>query len=202
MADSSSAKKPVVSSRSKQAPRGHQENNTKKMLGIIVMLLCCAASFYFYWTTMQVLRNNEDQLSQANMTIAAPDPEAEKEKKEIGDAEVGLKNLSVSSRQAMNTALLAETQSRYPLDLPITLTPTVTLPSGADIVIEPDPPFVTVVAIMITDSDRVAMLNIDGEEGVLVRQGSKFSNGTARITKIDAKGVTYTWMKKSIQVSL
>ena len=67
---------------------------------------------------------------------------------------------------------------------------------------EPDPPTMRVKAVMITDSDSVAIVDVDAidgsETGLLVRRGSKFSGGTARVTKIDSKGVTFTWMKKSI----
>jgi len=197
------AKKTTTSvSRSKQSQR-MGEPASKKLLRIVLMLLCCSGSVYFFWTTMQLLTATEEQINISQSQIAVPDPAAETEKQEIATAESGLSNLSKASSQAMRVAQLAEVQSKYPIDIPISLVATQPVNAGvAEVVIEPDPPMVTVVAIMITETDKVALVNIDGETGVLVRQGAKFSDGTARITKIDAKGVTFIWKKKSYQVSL
>ena len=103
----------------------------------------------------------------------------------------------------MQTALMAETQSRLPVDVPTTLVAeALVIPGTEEIIIEPEPPSLTVVAVMITDTDSAALINVDGEQDILVRKGTKFSEGTATITKIDAKGVTFTWRKKSYQVTL
>jgi hypothetical protein len=163
------------------------------------MLICCAGTGYFFWTNLQIIYANEDAINQARMP-QPPDPAAEAEKHEIQAAEEGLQNMMKSSSQAMRVALLAEVQHKYPLDLPVSL---VGAPSVAIevIQIEPEPPMVTVVAIMITDTDSVALVNVD-EVGVMVRQGTSFSGGKARITKIDAKGVTFSWMRRNYQVSL
>ena len=200
MADSSSS-----SAKKSGGAHGRQagktgENSTAKLVMMVVMVICCAATGYFFWTNLQIIDANENAISQARMP-KPPDPATESEKKDIEATEEGLRNTTKSSSQAMHVALLAEVQSRYPLDLPVSL---VASPSAsiADVVIEPDPPMLTVVAIMITDNDKVALVNVDGDEGVLVRQGTKFSEGKARITKIDAKGVTFSWMKKNYQVTL
>ncbi|MDR1651033.1 MAG: hypothetical protein LBR87_04535 [Synergistaceae bacterium] len=195
------AKKTAPVSRSKQM-RGGGEPSSKKLLRIVLLVACCAGSVYFFWTTMQLLDQNEAAMQDAQMEVRVPDPVAEKEKKDIEEAEQGLSSLTRASSQAMRVAFLAEVQSKFPLDIPMALVPSVAPSPGSDIVIEPDPPMVTVVAIMITDADRAAIVSIDGEDGVLVRQGTKFSGGSARITKIDARSVTFTWMRKSYQVSL
>jgi len=200
MADSSSARKSGDIQKSRQAAQTG-ESGTAKLLRILVMFICCAGTVYFFWTNLQIIKANEEALMQAGLP-QPPDPVAEAEKKEIEAAEEGLQTITRSSTNAMQVALLAEVQSNYPLDLPISL---VAMPSSSTmefVPIEPDPPRVTVVAIMITDNDRIALLNVDGEEGVLVRQGTKFSENKARITKIDAKGVTFSWMRKNYQVSL
>jgi hypothetical protein len=150
---------------------------------------------------LQLLQSADDVLQVALMP-QPPDPEAEVEKNEIVTAEEGLNNLSTASTRAMQTALLAETQNRFPLDIPATLGPSAQPdPVLGEIVIEPDPPSLTVVAVMITDTDSAALINVDGEQDILVRKGTKFSEGTATITKIEAKGVTFTWRKKSYQVT-
>jgi hypothetical protein len=164
------------------------------------MIVCCAGAAYFFWSNLQIIDANENAANLARMP-QPPDPATESEKKEIAEAEEGLQTVTKSSSQAMQVALLAEVQSKYPLDLPASLV-AARVETGVVDYIEPDPPMVTVVAIMITDTDRIALVNVDGEQGVLVRQGTRFSEGKARITKIDAKGVTFTWMRKNYQVSL
>jgi hypothetical protein len=168
----------------------------------MLLLVCCCGAGYFTWSTLQLIQDADDVLQTVSMP-QPPDPTAEAEKNEITTAEEGLNNLSTSSTRAMQTALLAETQSKLPLDLPVTLIATVPVPNYPDeIVIEPEPPSLTVVAVMITDTDSAALVTVDGEQDILVRKGTKFSEGTATITKIDAKGVTFTWRRKSYQVTL
>jgi hypothetical protein len=151
---------------------------------------------------MQLIQSADDALQNVSMP-QPPDPATEGEKNDIATAEEGLHNLSTSSMRAMQTALMAETQGRLPLDLPVTLV--VTTPvfvEPGEIPVEPEPPSLTVVAVMITDTDSAALVSVDGEQDILVRKGTKFSEGTATITKIDAKGVTFTWRKKSYQSTL
>ena len=201
MADSSSspAKKTGGAQRSRQAAKTG-ESSTAKLLKVLLLVICCAGAGYFFWNNLQIIDSNENAVSLARMP-QPPDPAMETEKQEIAAAEEGLQNMTKSSSQAMQVALLAEVQNRYPLDLPASLvTTSSTVIELAPI--EPDPPMVTVVAIMITDTDRVAMVNVDGENGILMRQGTRFSEGKARITKIDEKGVTFSWMRKNYQVSL
>ena len=201
MADSSSRKSGAAAPRTRQTQK-IGEPGSKKLLRILVMIVCCAGAAYFFWTTAQIISGNADVRQELDRPLP-PDPAAESEKAEIASAEENLQNVSKASSQAMKIALLAEVQNKYPVDLPISLMPsTPQSPIGGDVPVEPEPPMLTVVAIMITDTDKVALVNVDGDQGVLMRLGTKFSEGKARITKIDAKGVTYTWMKKSIQVSL
>jgi len=202
MADRSSAGKTGGAvSRSRQAAQRGGEPSTKKLLRIIVMIVCCGGAGYFFWTTTQIIETNQYALEESARP-QPPDPVAEAEKNEIASAEEGLSNLSKSSTQAMRVALLAEVQNKFPIDLPSSIVVTGPVITGTTEVVIPDPPTVTVVAVMITDNDKVALVNVDGEEGVLVRVNTKFSEGKARITKIDAKGVTFTWMRKSYQVTL
>ncbi|MDR1885333.1 MAG: hypothetical protein LBQ56_03600 [Synergistaceae bacterium] len=203
MAESGAEKKSYSSS----APtrKGYQrsgEKRLKQLLTVVVLLICCVASFYFFRNTMMLESSDEYQDDSASM----PDPEVTKEIGEIEATEKDMVSMGKASSLAMQTALLAEVSGRYPLSPTSTLVPPEPPkpPEAiAEEIIEPDPPQVTVVAIMITGDDTVAMVDVLGEDGgLIVRKGSSFSNGTAKITKIDAKGVTFTWMKKSYTVSM
>jgi hypothetical protein len=177
------------------------ESSSKKLLRVLVMLVCCVGAGYFFWTTTQIIDENEYSLEEAARP-QPPDPASEAEKTEIGEAEEGLENISKSSSQAMRVALYAEVQNKYPVDVPTSLVATNVGPVTLEAPVEPDPPMVTIEAIMITDSDKVALVSVDGEEGVLLRSGSRFSENKARITNIDAKGLDFIWMRKKIRVSL
>jgi hypothetical protein len=181
------------------------EASGQKALRVIVMLICCGVAGFLLWNNLQIAAQNEEAIDNARRP-QQPDAAMKKEEEEIGDVEKGIQSMAYASSQAMRVALHAETQSKFPLDVEESLTNNrnpapipgeVNQPAP-----EPDPPMVTVMAVMITDTDKVALVNVDGEQGILMRQGSKFSEGKARITKIDAKGVTFTWMRKSYQVSL
>jgi hypothetical protein len=209
MADSSARKTAAAAAaaaKSRQAAlRGGGESNSKKLFRIIVMVLCCVGAGYFFWTTSTLISDNAEALQNASMS-QPPDPVAEAEKTEITAAEEGLENLSKSSSQAMRVALGAELLNKYPIDLPSSFVrPAAGPPVAEGLVVEapPEPPSVTVAAIMVTDGDKVAMLNVEGEEGVLVRVGTKFSEGgSARVSKIDARSVTFIWRKKSYTITL
>jgi hypothetical protein len=189
-----------TASRSRQATKAG-EPSSNKLVKILLMFICCAAAGYFFWTTMQIIETSDDALQQVIMP-QPPDPATENEKREIQAAEEGLQNMSKSSSQAMFVALHAETQAKLPVDLPTSLVrrdPTPD-PVPGEIVVEPDPPAVTVVILYMDEADkvRVANANVDGKEGVLLKVGTKFAEGKARVTKIDEKGVTFVWMRKSI----
>jgi hypothetical protein len=200
MADSSASRKSAAAAaKSRQAARGGDGGSRKLILSVLLFICCCGAG-YFTWSTLQLLQSADDALQIFEMP-QPPDPAAEVEKKEIATAEEGLNNLSTSSTRAMQTALMAETQGRLPLGS-LTQPSLEPEPVFGEIPIEPEPPSLTVVAIMITDADSAALINVDGEQDILVRKGTKFSEGTATITKIDAKGVTFTWRRKSYQITL
>ncbi|MDR3332082.1 MAG: hypothetical protein LBT08_05585 [Synergistaceae bacterium] len=142
----------------------------------------------------------------AEAALQALQAEIDNEIVDIGETESDVTGISRASTMVMQTALLAEVSGRYPVAPASVLAPpppptSISLPSVE--VIEPDPPEVTVIAIMITDSDKVAMVDVLGEVGgLIVRQGSSFAGGTAKVTKIDAKGVTFIWMKKSYTITV
>ena len=201
MADSSlsSARKSGGAQRSRQAKAG--EKSGAKMFRVLLLLLCCALAGYFFWSNIRIMDDSEAAINRARMEQPS-DAATEAEKQDIDTAEEGLQNMTRASSNAMQLALLAEVQGRYPIDVPTSLigSPSVTYDIAP---VEPEPPYVTVVAIMITDDDRIALVNVAGEEqGKLVRQGTRFSDGTAQITKIEEKGVTFTWRRRSYEVSL
>ena len=199
MADSPASRKSAATKNRQTAKGG--ESDSRKLLLSLVLFVCCCGAGYFTWSTLQLLQGADDALQIVAMP-QAPDPAAEVEKGEIATAEEGLNDLSQSSTRAMQTALMAETQSRFPLDQPETLVAKAPIIVQYEPVIEPEPPSLTVVAVMITDTDSAALVSVDGEQDILVRKGTKFSEGTATITKIDAKGVTFTWRRKNYQVTL
>ena len=202
MADSSVSRKSAAAApKGRQSTRGGEANSRKLLLSLLLLVCCCGAG-YFTWSTLQLLQGADDALQLASMP-QPPDPAAEVEKAEIEAAEDGLNNLSTSSTRAMQIALMAETIRRDPIAQPTTLVETRQVVDGIEeIPVEPEPPSLTVVAVMITDTDSAALVNVDGGQDILVRKGTKFFEGTATITKIDAKGVTFTWRKKSYQVTL
>ena len=207
MADSLTAKKATgtlpVSSATKNK-LAQADKRKRQLLLILILIICCALSFYFFKNTMALV---DDQMF-VDQEITEPNIELATETKDIQETADNLTSITRASGMAMQTALLAEVSGKYPV-APTTLLmpPVIDTPSGPQIVeeipLEPEPPLVTVLAVMITDSDKVAMLDVAGEDGgLIVRQGSSFSNGTAKVTKIDSKGVTFTWMKKNYQVSI
>ena len=207
MADSSSMKRsPLVSTQAGGKKR------SGALLAILLLFACCAASFYIYMNTMQTIRNRDSDLL-GDMPM--PDMESLSEAKELEATGEEFTSMGRATSMVMQTALLAEISGKYPVAQPATLIPPVVesvgdaegAGSSAEAIVEdaqefePDPPQVTVVAIMISGQDRIAMVDILGEEaGMIVRQGTKFSGGEARITKIDEKGVTFTWMGQSFTV--
>jgi hypothetical protein len=200
MADSSVLRKSASAvSKNRQAARNGEGSSRKVMLSALLFICCCGAG-YFTWSASRLLQSADDALR----TVSAsqqPDTAAEEEKNEIAAVEEGLNNLSKSSARAMQTALIAETRNSLPLGLPTALAATAPAVT-AKMVTAPEPPLVTVVAVMLTDTDSAALIDVDDEREILVREGVRFSEGKATITKIDAKGVTFTWRKKSYQVTL
>ncbi|MDR1914956.1 MAG: hypothetical protein LBQ58_00070 [Synergistaceae bacterium] len=202
MADSASVKKTAVTNTPKMRQQRSDEKRLKRVLFIVMLLACCAGSAYFYINTLQLIEESQNAMQELASQPALPDPNMANESKEIDAAETGLSDMTKVTSMAMQTALLAEISGKYPVSPENKLQPVDTSGVAVEIVeIDPDPPAVTVVAILIKEDDKIAMLDVVGEEGgLIVRQGSNFASGTARVTKIDAKGVTFTWMKKSYHV--
>jgi hypothetical protein len=172
-----------------------------QILILLGLCICCFASFYFFNTTMQLVERAQQPQDTAP---PMPNPEITTETKEIDQIAGDLSGVGKATNMAMQVALMAEVHRGSPIAAASTLTPPPPpIQINPEPVAEPDPPSVTVLAVMITEGDSVAMIDVTGEDsGLLVRRGSKFSNGTARITKIDSKGVTFTWRKKSYQVGV
>ena len=207
MSDNAVAKKnPSIftASAASKGRRASNEKRTKQILLILVLFMCCAASVYLFMQTNKI--EQERQLLELP-TMVEPDVATEAEKKEVQDTQVSMITLGKASNVVMQTALLAEVSGRVPV-APMTalnkvLPPPPIVIDPIEELEEPDPPKVTVVGIMIKDRDRVAMVDVEGEDGgLIVRPGSTFSSGTAKITKIDSKGVSFTWMKKSYTVHM
>jgi hypothetical protein len=101
---------------------------------------------------------------------------------------------------ASSLAAASEASGKRPMALPASL---IDIAPGAEAQEEnAEPPNVKIVAIMVTDADRVALINLNGQSDIMVRQGARFHNNEARITAIDAKGLTYIWKRKSYRVDL
>lgn len=178
-------------------------DRSRRALQAIVLLFllgCCAASAYFFMISFGMIEKSDVG---SFMPPPMADPKINEEGKELDGTTNDLSIMGKATSMAMQTALLAEISGKLPMAPAEALSPAPAASAGPgeEVIIEPDPPQVTVIAIMITDKDKIAMIDVLGEDGgLIVRQGSKFSDGTARVTKIDAKGVTFTWMKKSYTV--
>ena len=196
----------VIATRSantSQSAAARADRSRRLMQAVMILLLlgCCGASIYFFMQSFDLIDSGGADSFQAP---PMPDTTAVEEGKQLDGTTGELSIIGKATSLAMQTAELAENSGKYPLGTAESLAPPIVIPvspDAGDVIIEPDPPQVTVIAIMITDKDKIAMIDILGEGGgVIVRQGSKFAEGSARVTKIDAKGVTFTWMKKSYTV--
>lgn len=201
MADAAAKKFGIASKGTATRSKTPKQGRTGQFLILILLMGCCFGSFYFFRDTMLLV--DEIEQPQPNSS-SQPNPEVIAESKEVQQLAGDLSGVGKATNFAMQTALMAEVHSGYPIAAASILTPPPPPPDPNLIPeIEPEPPQVTVLAVMITDGDSVAMIDVAGEEGGLViRRGSKFSGGDARVTKIDSKGVTFTWMKKSYTVGV
>lgn len=204
MADSILSKKVTVSTANLSIGKNVTEKTKKMILVILLLLVCCLCSAYLFRKTLDRIDAN------SNLTVAPSLGSEVGTIKEIEDVQkmgVNVGMMDRTERSVMQTALLAEASGVFPIASETTLDQIAVDSSIAEnpIVsdvpeVVPEPPAVTVVAIMIVGKERVAMLDVAEEEkSLIVRQGSKFSNGTATIKKIDSKGVTFTWMKKNYE---
>lgn len=187
--------------------RADRRKHAKMLFIILVLAACCAASGYIYQNTMRVLEERNEALVN---TVALPDAASIKEAKELGETGREFVLVSRSYNSVMQTALLAEISGRFPVATPGALADYADELMGKpeeDVYVPLDdelvPPSVEVVAVMISGADRIAMINVLGEDtSLVVRTGARFSSGTAQITKINEEGVTFTWMGKTYSVGL
>jgi type II secretory pathway component PulC len=198
MYDRSSIKK--TGSPSAQSGR---RRRTGALLAILFLFVCCASSFYVYMNVMRTVREKR------GLTVATqtPDLSSIAEASELQTTSDEFARMGMVTSSAMQTALLAEISAKNPVAQPAALISRATA-SRARLekisqVTELAAPEVTVLAIMISEQDKIATVNIRGEDtGLVVRHGTKFSGGEAQITKIDEKGVTFTWRGKSYTVAM
>ncbi|MDR3255581.1 MAG: hypothetical protein LBT31_08425 [Synergistaceae bacterium] len=196
------AKKPsgLASKGTATRSRTPKQGRAGQLLIMVLLMGCCFGSFYFFRDTMNLVDRSR------NIDPPPPTPpnqEVLDEGKDVMQLAGDLLGVGKATNFAMQTALMAEIHGGYPIASPSILTPPPPPDRIIEFVPEPEPPRVTVLAIVVTDGDSVAMIDVEGEEGgLLVRRGSKFASGDARITKIDSKGVTFTWMKKSYIVGV
>jgi len=201
MAEAAAKKLGIASKGTATRSKTPKQGRAGQLLVLILLMGCCFGSFYLFRDTMLLVdeaqRPNPPEPPQPNAEVIA-------ESKEVQQLAGDLTGVGKATNFAMQTALMAEVHSGYPVASPSILTPPLPPPDpNPQPVYEPVPPEVKVLAVMITDADSVAMIDITGgDAGLVVRRGSKFLDGEARVTKIDSKGVTFTWMKKSITVGV
>lgn len=174
--------------------------NSKALLKLVLLVACCAVSFYFYDRMIALADEQNQSLMQAE---PIPDAESIREVKDLEELGASYTNMSKVVSMTTQSALLASTSASYPISTPTEMLVAVGISAASpspdegvpDQEYELDPPDVSVVATMITADGRIAMINVHGEDTALVvHEGSSFSGGTAKITKIEEKGVTFTWM--------
>ncbi|MDR1516376.1 MAG: hypothetical protein LBS45_11845 [Synergistaceae bacterium] len=167
---------------------------------LLLLLVCFVASLYFFKQTVDAVERSSNI---PEHIPSEPSQEVVNESVEVEKLGNDLSGMTSSTSLAMQTASMAEQIARLPVASSSTLSPPPPPQEIREEIFQPDPPVMRVKAVMITEGDSVAIVDIVGEEsGLIVRRGSKFSSGTARVTKIDSKGVTFTWMKKSYAVAV
>lgn len=185
--------------------KGKQVTGDSRVTQLMILLLlgaCCFASFYLYKGTTKLV-----QTDHSSPPTVLPDTSIRSESQEVQETENAVSSLGKASSQVMQSAMLAEISGRQPFGTANLLVASQSASAlslaGGDYEEEPQPPAVSVVAVMIKGAEKVAMIDIEGEDGgLVVREGSKFSEGSAKITKINPEGVRFTWMKKSYEVAI
>ncbi len=194
----------VKKSSSKNKP-GAGESRLTQLLVLLLLGICCFASFYLYNGTTKLVQGSYSSLPDASAIQI--DTTTQTESQEVKETENAVSSLGKASSQVMQSAMLAEVSGKQPFGTASSLASAQAAANlaaaGVEQIEEPQPPTVTVVAVMIKGSDKVAMIDVEGQEGgLVVREGSKFSDGSARITKINPEGVKFTWMKKSYEAAM
>lgn len=149
-------------------------------------------------------------------TSAGIDMESAQEARELESLASSYTKMSDLTSGVMRTAELSEVSERFPVALASTLVPPEPEPeelaaiaAGAEgeeyipLEYELDPPTVTVTTVMISGREKMAIIDILGEESeMIVREGDKIIGGTVVITHIDEKGVTFKWMERVFESSI
>lgn len=183
--------------------------NVRFILVGLLMIAFCALSIHTYMSVMKTIRDRDSALT----SIASlPDLATVAEGTDLENISAEFALLSRASALAMQSTLLAAMSERYPVAHASSLAPIIadamaargaaTASDAAD-EYELDPPSVEVVAIVIQGKDRMAMINVLGEDtGLIVRRGTKFSAGTAVVTKINEGSVAFSWMDREFKVEM
>ena len=198
MADMTLGKTSRVSSSKSSLQAGKKQ--FMSIVLILILFVACAASVYFFISTRSLIE--EMEMSGGEEVVVPEDDKLQAD--ELAKAGEQIQTVDTTSSLALQLARHAEISGKFPVGPQIALFSDrpidVGIPSDY---IEPDPPQVSVIGIMITEKGRIAMLNILGEDDAkVVRVGTKFADGAARVTKIDEKGVTYTWLRKSYTITM
>ena len=162
MAEATVAKKISRPVSAAQKSRSQKPVKTKQLLVVLFLFICCAASFYFFRETMSM--GDTDDIGLGSVALSAPSPETQAEKEEIKKTTEDLSGMTESVKLVMQTALLAEASNQYPVAAAAVLSPPVHEPIQpliADMPVEePTPPQVTVLAVLSTEGENVAMIDV------------------------------------------
>lgn len=177
------------------------------LVSLIFLAACCALSVWVYIDMMQLVGSRSESAFRGEPRVDLQGMSEAKELASITDEFLSMKQIG---DMVVQTALLAESSSRHPVVKLAEVFPEETFTTYATISeddipqeLELDPPTVTVIAVMIQKNDRIAMINVEGEEyAAVVREGAVFSSGTATITRIDEKSVTFRWMENLYTVGI
>lgn len=195
--------KAVKKSSSAKGKQGAGDSRVTQLIVLLLLGACCFTSFYLYRGTAKLVQGGYSPPPNLGLI----DPTTQAEKQEVEETGSAVSSLGRASSQVMQSAMLAEISGKQPFGTANSLvashSPADLFLSGDGLAEEPQPPVVSLVAVMIQGAEKVAMIDVEGEDGgLVVREGSKFSEGSARITKINPEGVKFTWMRKSYEVAI
>lgn len=92
---------------------------------------------------------------------------------------------------------LAEASEGSPFNVNIEIKP-----ETAKYLPEQAPPSLCVRAVAVGAKARTALINLDGEEGILVREEETLLSGAGRVVSINSEGVTWIWNSEEFFSSL
>lgn len=182
--------------------------NMRHILLGSIMIALCVLSAHIYMSVMRTIEEIDSSLASIK---SLPDLATVNEGKDLESISAEFATLSRASAAAMQSTLLAAMSERRPVSHASSLAPIIAEAIAAqdatasDVIdeYELDPPSVEVVAIVIQGNDRMAMINVLGEDmGLIVRRGTKFSADTAVVTKINEGSVAFSWMDKEFKVEM